>query len=81
MQCNVNGSFTHPGVCGGFASYLNDGEMQDGLDVGRDYCLSGEFSLHLQGKRHDDVCTCLLQEKPSETRMGITNARVVQRWR
>ena len=81
MQCNGNGTVYNPGVCGGFGSYLNDKEMEDGLDVGRDYCLSGEFSLHLQGKKHDDLCICLLQEEYSETNMGGTNARMVRRWR
>jgi hypothetical protein len=64
IQCN--NSAIIGAVCGGFGAYMNDKEIPaNGLDVGRDYCLSGKFSLHRQGKQRDDVCTCLLQENSS----------------
>lgn len=42
IKCHHNGT-----VCGGFGAYLNVQELEGtGLDVGRDYCLSGGLSLH-----------------------------------
>ena len=77
IQCNGTGTGA---LCGGFGAYTNSDELHTGLDIGRDYCLSGKFSPHRQGEQRNDVCTCLLQDKYSETRMVIVNARVVQRW-
>ena len=50
---NCNSSFVPgvPGLCGGYQAYMNDSEASDGLDFGRDYCLSGEFP-------------CVVQESP-----------------
>ena len=42
IKCNE--SFSNTGVCGGYGAYMNNMESHDGLDFGRDYCLSGEFS-------------------------------------
>ncbi|KIM47206.1 hypothetical protein M413DRAFT_23449 [Hebeloma cylindrosporum] len=41
---NCNGSFSPNGVCGGYGAYMNNMESYDGLDFGRDYCLSGKAS-------------------------------------
>jgi len=43
INCNV--TLSDNGVCGGYGAYMNSMESYDGLDFGRDYCLSGEFSL------------------------------------
>ena len=50
---NCNSSFVPgvPGLCGGYLAYMNDSEASDGLDFGRDYCLSGKFP-------------CIVQESP-----------------
>ena len=37
IRCNA--------VCGGYGAFMNNLESYDGLDFGRDYCLSGEFPL------------------------------------
>jgi hypothetical protein len=42
INCNQTNSYTYPGVCGGFGAYMNNSEVYNGLDFGRDYCLSGE---------------------------------------
>jgi hypothetical protein len=47
-NCNV--TFSDFGVCGGYGAYMNNMESYDGLDFGRDYCLSGEFLLRRAGK-------------------------------
>ena len=49
INCNKIGSITYTGVCGGFGAYMNNSEVYDGLDFGRDYCLSGEFSRGRRG--------------------------------
>ena len=41
IRCNAS----FDGVCGGYGAYMNNLESYDGLDFGRDYCLSGEFPL------------------------------------
>jgi hypothetical protein len=47
IQCNATKANGEKGaVCGGYWAYMNDNEITTvGLDVGRDYCLSGKFSL------------------------------------
>lgn len=38
------------GLCGGYGASMYNMESYDGLDFGRDYCLSGESSLCRPGK-------------------------------
>jgi len=40
IRCNATFDVTF-GVCGGYGAYMNNQESYDGLDFGRDYCLSG----------------------------------------
>ncbi|KAF5312946.1 hypothetical protein D9619_003801 [Psilocybe cf. subviscida] len=51
MSCNhtYNQGIFFAGVCGGANAYMNNNEAADGLDFGRDYCLSG--------KAHQDPTT------------------------
>ena len=58
---------------------MNNMESHDGLDFGRDYCLSGEFSLcHLEKPMTIDILN--LQERRTKTVLDIGYARVVRRW-
>jgi len=41
IYCNVTATSPDNGVCGGNGAYMNNRESIDGLDFGRDYCLSG----------------------------------------
>ena len=77
---NCNESFSYTGVCGGYGAYMNNMESYDGLDFGRDYCLSGEFSLRHPGKSRDGKRTRNSQEKRIKTILDIGNARAVRRW-
>ena len=78
---NCNETLSKTGVCGGYEAYMNNMESYDGLDFGRDYCLSGELSLHHLGKPRDDGHTRHLQEKPSKIMSDIGCVRVARRWR
>jgi hypothetical protein len=56
-------------------------ESYDGLDFGRDYCLSGEFSLRHPERPRDGKRTRDPQEKHTKTILDIGCARGVRRWR
>jgi hypothetical protein len=67
-------------VCGGYGAYMNNMESHDGLDFGRDYCLSGEFCPCHPEKPNDDRHTLNLQERRTKTILDIGYAQVVRRW-
>jgi hypothetical protein len=54
IRCNISDASdlqsSEKGVCGGYGAYMYNLESYDGLDFGRDYCLSGEFPLHRSEK-------------------------------